>query len=444
MFFLLILLLVAITNSSSNSWGQLGQNIDGEAAGDRSGRSVSMSSDGQIVAIGAHFNDGNGDDSGHTRVYRFNGTAWSQLGQDIDGEAEGDKFGNSVSLSADGETIAIGAPENDGNGDDSGHTRVYRFDGTTWSQLGQDIDGQAGGDHSGTSVSLSSDGKIVAIGAPYNDGNGQLAGHFRVYRFGGTTWSQLGQDIDGEAAGDQSGTSVSLSSDGMIVAIGAPYADGYDNNAGHVRVYRFDGTTWSQLGQDIDGEGWWDNSGRVVSLSSNGRIVAIGAISNDGNGDFGDNKGHVRVYIFGGTTWSQLGQDIDGEADGDYSGRSVSLSSNGMTVAIGARNNDDNGQDSGHARVYRFGGTTWSQLGQDLDGEAAGDLFGQSVSLSSDGETVTIGATFNDEQTGHVSVYKLQTTDESGIDNDTIWIIVIGVVTPTISAMVIYYFSKKS
>ncbi len=253
MFLLLILLLVALTKSSS-TWGQLGQDIDGEIQGDRSGRYVSLSSSGQIVAIGAYFNDGNGDNSGHTRVYSFDGAVWSQMGQDIDGEAGGDQSGRTVSLSSNGQIVAIGAPENDGNGANSGHTRVYSFGGTTWSQMGQDIVGEVGGDQSGTSISLSSNGMTVAIGAHYNDGNGANSGHTRVYRFDGTTWSQLGQDIDGEADGDKSGYSVTLSDDGETVAIGANDNDGNGANSGHVRVYRFDGTIWSQLGQDIDGE----------------------------------------------------------------------------------------------------------------------------------------------------------------------------------------------
>jgi len=71
-------------------------------------------------------------------------------------------------------------------------------------QLGADIDGEAAGDQSGTSVSLSSDGTRVAIGAPYNDGNGFIAGHVRIYEDSAGTWVQLGSDIDGEAAYDDS------------------------------------------------------------------------------------------------------------------------------------------------------------------------------------------------------------------------------------------------
>ena len=79
-----------------------------------------------------------------------------------------DNSGYSVSLSSDGTVVAIGAIHgNDGNGSDSGHTRIYAWDGSSWSQLGGDIDGEAAGDYSGSSVSLSSDGTVVAIGAPY-------------------------------------------------------------------------------------------------------------------------------------------------------------------------------------------------------------------------------------------------------------------------------------
>ena len=116
---------------------------------------------------------------------------------------------------------------------------VLAFAGPAWSQiqLGLDIDGEAVNDQSGFSVSLSSDGTRVAIGALFNDGNGSNAGHVRVYEYSGGGWAQLGTDIDGEAANDQSGFSVSLSSDGTRVAIGAYLNDGNGNSAGHVRVH---------------------------------------------------------------------------------------------------------------------------------------------------------------------------------------------------------------
>jgi hypothetical protein len=115
--------------------------------------------------------------------------------------------------------------------------RVYKYIDSEWIKLGGDIDGEAAEDRSGASVSLSSDGNTVAIGAMYNGGNGIDSGHVRVYKYIDSEWIKLGIDIDGEAAGDRSGWSVSLSSDGTTVAIGAPFNNGNDIGGGHVRVY---------------------------------------------------------------------------------------------------------------------------------------------------------------------------------------------------------------
>ena len=106
---------------------------------------------------------------------------WFQIGSDIDGEAAGDWSGYSISLSSDGNRVAIGAYGNDGTGDLAGHARIYSESVGAWTQVGADIDGEAAGDHSGRSVSLSSDGKRVAIGAHGNDGTGDIAGHARIY-----------------------------------------------------------------------------------------------------------------------------------------------------------------------------------------------------------------------------------------------------------------------
>ena len=109
---------------SGGTWTQVGTDIDGEAANDNLGYSVSMSADGTRVAIGARYNDGTSSDAGHVRVYAESGGAWTQVGADIDGEAAGDQSGKSVSMSADGTRVAIGASRNDGTGSDAGHVRV--------------------------------------------------------------------------------------------------------------------------------------------------------------------------------------------------------------------------------------------------------------------------------------------------------------------------------
>jgi len=158
---------ILMAASGFSQWIQLGSDIDGEAAGDRSGEAVSLSADGSIAAIGAKWNHGTGDLSGHVQIYQWGGTGWIQRGNDIDGEGAWDRSGEELSLSADGNIVAIGAREHG----DSGHVRIFHWNGTEWIQRGSDIDGETAGDDSGYSVSLSNDGGIVAIGAVENDGN---------------------------------------------------------------------------------------------------------------------------------------------------------------------------------------------------------------------------------------------------------------------------------
>ena len=395
-------LTATITPPVELTWTQVGADIDGEAAGDWSSLSTAMSSDGSRVAIGAHSNDDAGTNAGHVRVYDLVGSTWTQVGADIDGEAVGDQSGWSVAISSDGSRVAIGAYRNDGAGTDAGHVRVYDLVGSTWTQVGADIDGEAAYDNSGWSIALSSDGSRVAIGAYANNDAGTLSGHVRIYDLVGSTWTQVGSDIDGEAAGDYSGYSVAMSSDGSRVAIGAHYNDGTGTDAGHVRVFDLVGSTWTQVGADIDGEAAGDWSGRSFAMSSDGSRIAIGAPLNDGAGT---DAGRVRVFDLVGSTWTQVGSDIDGEAAGDWSGWSVAMSSDGSRVAIGAQKNDGAGVEAGHVRVFDLVGSTWTQVGSDIDGEAAGDWSGRSVAMSSDGSRVAIGAFLNEAEAGHVRVF---------------------------------------
>lgn len=335
---------VRIYKNISGNWSQIGSDIEGAANDDKSGRSVSLSADGSIVAIGSQ--NGN-NDTGHVRVYKNMSGTWSQIGSDINGNRSYGWFGNSVSLSADGNILAIGAPANYGSAFQSGHVRIYKNISGIWSQIGVGIDGEAAEDWFGYSVSLSSDGNIVAIGAPFNDSNGIRSGHVCIYKNVSGTWSKIGSNIDGEAAGDQLGRSVSLSADGSTVAVGAPYNNnGNSDDSGHVRVYKNISGNWSQIGSNIDGEAADDDSGWSVSLSADGNTVAIGAPRNYGSTH---ESGHVRIYKNMSGNWSQIGSDIDGEGFIDQSGSSISLSADGNTVAIGSTYNNDS---SGHVRVY--------------------------------------------------------------------------------------------
>eukprot|EP00980_Cylindrotheca_fusiformis_P030162 scaffold24503_cov127-Cylindrotheca_fusiformis.AAC.1 len=288
-------------------------------------------------------------------------------------------FGSGVSLSKDGKRVAIGAiRENCSDDDDcSGSVCVYEMDSNgEWSVMGEVIHGEGQFGRLGWSVCLSKDGSIVASGTPFGDGNGAGSGHVRVYQWDGSSFNQLGEDIDGEAAGDGSGVSVALSSDGLVVAVGAPTnADG----AGHVRVLSWDENEkrWSQRGSDIDGDAADDLLGWSVDLSGDGDILAVGAKSTV--------IGYAKVFQWKDDDgeWEQIGHNVESPDGNQYFGMSVSLSSSGLILAVGSI-------------VYTLVDNQWEGLAG-----AVGYIPCSPVSISSDGTTIAVGCS------GSVDVYNL-------------------------------------
>ena len=201
--------------------------------------------------------------------------------------------------------------------------------------MGSALNGEGFDDWFGTGVALSSNGTRVAIGAPYNRGNGvPYSGQVRVYDWTESQWTQVGSDLNGDDSSSL-GASVSLSSDGTRVAIGAISGNGKDYNygfdsTGQVRVYDWTGSKWKQVGSDLNGEGALDKFGSSVALSSDGTRVAIGAPFNNGNGYY---AGQVRVYDWTGGQWKQVGSDLNGEANSNF-GCIVAISSDGTRLAI--------------------------------------------------------------------------------------------------------------
>lgn len=205
-----------------------------------------------------------------------------------------------------------------------------------------------------------------------------------MYRFNGTDWDQVGNDIIGASSEDHLGWSVALSADGNIAAISSPFYGSYSN--GRVQVYMWDGTSWTKAGNPITGSSN-DRAGLSIALSSYGNILAIGHPGH-GSTDYGT----VRVYTYGGSTsWARVGGDIDGGDKNSLSGSSVALSSSGMTLAIGSPGSDGNMR-PGSVEVYTYNGTAWNIYGNRLNGTKVADEFGCSVSLSSDGKTLAVGA----------------------------------------------------
>ncbi len=413
---LVIGLLVSFLTTQAQ-WTQINSDIDGEA-GDRSGFSISLSSgevNGTQIAIGAPGNDENGEDAGRVRIYEAMSGTWMQIGSDIYGETADDNFGYSVSLSSDALELAIGAPYSN---NERGYVSIYSNVMGTWEQLGSNIEGEAGGDRSGKSISISSDGLVVAIGAENSHDNGTLAGHVRIYEQIGGIWTQIGSDLDGSEY-EKFGSSVSLSSDGSVVAIGAKATDGYAYRD-YACVYENIEGTWTQIGSNIESETIGDNFGCSVSLSSDGSIIAIGGKKNNENGEY---AGHVRIYENISGTWTQIGNDIDGETEGDWFGSSVSLNSNGSIVAIGAPYNAVNGMDAGSVSIYENISGTWTQKGSNIYGEAEGDMSGNSTSLTSDGLIVAIGASQNNgngEYAGHTRLYEYDNVGVSDLSENGI------------------------
>jgi hypothetical protein len=424
-------------NIYDSNWEQLGSSIDGEASGDLSGYSVSINAVGDRMVVGAPTNDGtSGTDRGSVRVYELTNGSWIQLGGDIDGEASGDWSGYSVSINDVGNRVIIGAYLNDNtSGTNSGHVRVYELIDDVWTQLGVDINGEGSGDFSGWSVSMNADGNRIAVGAILNNSTLNFTdnGHVRIYEWNGSSWNQLGLDINGvnssEAsivwAGANSGWSISMNADGDRVAIGAVYNDGINGfNSGNVRIFQWDGSSWTQLGQEIDGEAADDNSGFSVSINAAGNRVAIGTPFNDGAGGY--DNGHVRIFQFNGSSWDQMGSDIDGRAESDYSGWSVSLNANGNRVAIGATIYNEGGdRPGGYVRVYEFIDGDWQKLDIDIEAESLSDENGFSVSLNASGDRVAIGAPYNDgvngADSGSVRVFEYTPTPFSTSSDDVEW-----------------------
>jgi len=357
---------VASLNGFSKT--QIGTDINAISQEDHVGQinSIDLSYDGSVLAVGFPSN-GAVNTNGLVKVFKWSGSSWIQLGSDITGEAAYDQFGAAVSISNNGRILAIGAPQNDGGGSNAGSVRIYNWNDTTWTQEGSDIDGNSSNLQVGTNVDLSGDGKMLAI----------LSSNaiFRFYRKSASIWSQVNSDIG-------LGRSISFSIDGRLVAV---------SDINHVNVYYDNGTNWTKKGGshiDVNSETMAN-----VSINHDGNIIAIGIPLNDANGS---NAGKVKVMQWNGFHWINKGLDILGESAGDFFGFSVSLSSDGNKLIAGGPNNDGNGSDSGHARVYQWNGENWIQQNTDIDGEAAGDNCGSSVVISGDGTRVAIGATEND------------------------------------------------
>lgn len=391
---LLSFTLVNRPSSIPLSWIQRGADIDGRANNDVFGSSVDISDDGTVVIVGAP----NAASSGRVNVYAWNGSSWVERGAGFS-SSSGDRLGEAVAVSGDGLTIAMAAPRS--GPVDEGEVNTYLWNGTTWNQRGTTVMGSGRNDEFGQALALSYDGATLV--ASSSEG-GSRAGYVRVLVLSGGAWTLRGAEFTGTGS-ERIGRSVAVSDDGSYVAFGAPYG-----RPGFVGVYKWTaGTpgTWTSIGPLFGGD--TQEFGRSIDLSEDGRTLVIGSPTAPGGGT---ERGFTRVYRWDGTSWSQLGADINGAASYDQSGWSVSLSDDGSSVAIGSRLSNLGGIDSGSTRIYTWDASTvtWV-LSNTFAGEAEGDQSGHAVSLSSDGRIVAIGGNYNaagGSQRGHVRVYSYE------------------------------------
>ena len=389
-------------------WTLAGPRLVGDGGGDTFGISVAQASGNangkSIVAVGAYLADTfNGIDSGMVRVAELIDEEWRQLGQTIDGPGISNQAGVSVDLSADGHRLVVGAWS--GGLLFEGLVRVYEYNPefNVWFRLGQDLFGSKPTIFFGGAVSMSDDGLVVAVGADYDESN---TGSVHVFGYSLSTqrWERKGDILYGPGPNSRLGWDVSLSGDGTTLAAGAP-------EAGIVSVFRFNDelVRWENLGEDLVGDGH-GAVGHAVSLSRDGSMLAFGAYHTDSN----PITTYASVYQWQEeqASWVQVGQSLVAVEGGyDSLGRSVSLAPDGQTVAVGGRMvTEQTTTADGAVLVFRYnsGQDAWTVIQEPIVGTTPNS--GYALSLS-DTDRLVVGSPdygqFPFANSGQVQVYDL-------------------------------------
>ncbi|WP_171020126.1 integrin [Hydrogenophaga sp. 2FB] len=415
-------------------------------AGDWFGGVTVLSADGNTLAVSAPLEDSDGnelnnalDESGAVYIFVRSGNTWVQQAY-LKAPNLGlfDNFGWSVALSADGNVLAVGAPSEDSNdvttpGDDSfqdsGAVYVFTRSATVWTQRDYLKAGNIGaGDTFGTSIALAADGRTLAVGAPFENGDASststvpnemalAAGAVYVFaRNQADIWTQKAYLKASNAKQDaQFGTSVALSGDGHTLGVGAVYeasADGNQANtsapaAGAVYTFGHDATgTWTQQAYlKASNIGAGDEFGQSVALSTNGSTLAVGAPKESGPGDAMPLSGAVYVFEHSVGGWNQQALVRADNPHTQYRyGSRVALTGDGNTLAVGAPVDSSNAKGingtstndtvyhSGAAHVLTRQGGTWPQ--QAYVKASNSRVLSQlgAVALSDDGLTWAFGA----------------------------------------------------
>jgi hypothetical protein len=347
------------------------------------GDSVSLSSDGNTALVGGPADNGG---VGAAWVFTRSGSTWTQEGSKLTASDEtGDAgLGQSVALSSDGSTALVGGPSDNG----SGAAWVFTLSSSTWSQQGPKLvgTGASAPSEQGWSVSLSSDGNTALVGGPDDDSD---TGAAWVYTRSGSTWTQEGSELVGTGAsgGAEQGWSVALSGDGSTALVGG-YLD--DTSAGAAWEFAVSGGTWTQQGLKLVGSGATTSTepgaeqGWSVALSDDGTTALVGGPGDNGEaGPSAQDVGAVWVFVpppapvVAGTVVSNAGQTT-----------SASFSSS-VTVPAGV---DVTGATCG----FDYNGSTQSEVSAPCTVTAgASTQFGASVTDLPPGSTAGVNAYVN-------------------------------------------------
>ncbi len=367
------------------------------AASDYFGSAVSISGDTAIV--GGYQDDDSGSSSGSAYIFKSDGTGnWKQVAKLVanDGAAS-DYFGFAVSIS--GDTAIVGAYLDDDNGVDSGSAYIFQDDGNmNWEQIDKlTADDGASSDYFGRAIAISGDTAI--IGAYRDDDNGSSSGSAYIFKDDGMgNWTQVDKltAADG-ASSDNFGYAVSVSGDAAI--IGAYGDDDNGSDSGSAYIFQDDGTgNWEQVDKLIADDGAAADY-FAFSVSISGDTVIAGSHYDDDNGD---RSGSAYIFKDDGTgNWEQIDKLTAGDgASSDYFGSAVSIS--GDTAIAGSHYDDDKGSGSGSAYIFQGDGTgNWAQIDKlTADDGASSDFFGSSVSISGDN---AIAGSYYDDDNGYNS-----------------------------------------
>jgi len=307
--------------------------------------------------------------------------------QSFIGESEGSFAGSSVVITPSGDFIAVGSRKaNSPSADTTGMVRVYRRgeDGL-YAPHGADLFGSAKGEEFGSSVSISDNGNRIAVGSRSSSvPSKSKCGAISMFEYDESTdmWLQLGNTIEGLNTNDRFGYSISMSALGLRVAAGAPSTS---RKIGSAMVFEYTGTTWIPFGGVLKDETVGSRFGGVVSLSGDGGTLAVGALSFS-NDETAPNMGSVSIYRIEETI--NLSQNLYGSGKGANFGYSASMSRDGQHLAVGARGfSYDDFATAGMCEVYDLVDGTYISAA-DVRGTESDQQLGLHVAMSSDGSKV--------------------------------------------------------